>query len=771
MLLQKTSWRIKHFISPTKHSSLEKSGNNFDDGRSPRTRLPTSTPKRLSWLSQTSSSDSPPLRRASSNATTRSHHLAPSGSTAHSSASSLCSCDCEANPAPIEHSLFGVEPPPPLPELLYLPPLSPEDTSPDAKTWRLIFQEPFSRPLIPDELRLGTKISLTTEFGTGSPFDDSVGVLSTGLIDDDRTPTQSLRYTGESDMEDFSENVEQLIRETDQAFQAVGTALADAKAATKGWYQPSRPAPLKPTSIARGILKMHSRSPLKSPSLRSVSVSKSKKKRPAKKKTNLFDRTSPKVPPPPANTPARWTLTDVTANMAGVFSGKMFRTEVDEMLTPGRIQQIKNEKAESARKISMESVRSFETDGSTPTEPFHLESLSSRITAAQQDSPPFTSPDLPPPVTPQASPPVSTKTPPPRPARPEESLSQPSSRSGMVFNNFSFATPPVPPRAPRRSSTSRTPFLLPTIPEISPLNLTPTQFSFSNSSSSANSSRPSLTVIPPPTHIFLTSTNFTLTAPLFRHGPIRLDRLLRDRKGSSPEEEALDWIAFQMAIAGTIELDEHFGDLRDDAQWESDEAEIDDIVDWWASFGFESYGRMENEVDVGEKDGLAPPVPFPVPVLPVPISNIEQKNPGREELERDDSEFFQKRTWKTWTDNPPPPIPPPRNYNTGPRMAGWKPYIPTTHATKIPPIPLAPFTAPYPPQISTLSTPPAPPRRPSLAESLLSLPPSPMLDLVVSTEAGKDEEVSIPMGFNLGHDLGDFLNWEARHVQSLYSEK
>ncbi|KAG4439422.1 hypothetical protein IFR05_005115 [Cadophora sp. M221] len=783
MLLQKTSWRIKHFISPKKNSSLEKSGNHFDDARFPKTRLPTSTPKRLSWLSQTSSSDSPPLRRASSNATTRSHQLAPSGSTAHSSASSLCSCDCEANPAPIEHSLFGVEPPPPLPEILYLPPLSPEDASPDAKTWRLIFQEPFSRSLTPDELRLGTTISLTTEFGTGSAFDDIVGVLSTGLIDDDKTPTQSLRYTGESDMEDFSEGVEQLIRETDQAFQAVGTALADAKAATQGWYEPLRPAPLKSASIARGIPKGHSRSPLKSASLRPVSVSKSKKKRPAKKKANIFGRATPKVPPPPANTPARWTLTDVTANMADVFSGKMFRTEVDEMLTPGRIQQIKNEKAESARKMSMESARSFETDGSTPTEPFHLESLSSRITAAQQDTPPFASPVLPSPAAPEANPQVLTQTPPPRPARPEESLIQTSSRSGMVFNNFSFPTPPVPPRAPRRSSTSRTPSLLPTIPEISPLNLTPTQFSFSNSDSSASSSRPSLTIIPPPTHIFLPSTNFTLTAPLFRHGPIRLDRLLRDRKGSSPEEEALDWIAFQMAIAGTIELDdEHFGDLRDDAQWESDEAEIDDLVNWWAGFGFKGYGRMENEVDVIEKDkdedGIAISIPDHVPVLipalPVSTSDVEERDIEREELERDESGYLQKRTWKMWTDTPPPPIPPPRIYNTGPRMAGWKPHLPPPSDTaKIPPHPihlpltLTPSTAPYPP-ISNLTIPPAPPRRPSLAESILSLPPSPMLDLVVSREAGREEEVSIPMGFNLGHDLGDFLSWEARHVQSLF---
>jgi len=764
MMLQKTSWRIKQLISPKKVSSLDKSGNYLDDGRFPKNKLPTSNPKRLSWLSQTSSSDSPPLRRASSNETTRSNRLTQSNSTGHSSATSLCSCDCEANQASTEHALFGVVSPPPLPEILYLPPTSSEDASPDAKAWRLIFQEPFSRPLTPNELRLGTTMALTAEYGPDSAFDDIIEANSPSLIDDDRTPTQSLRYTGESDMEDLSENVEQLIRETDQAFKAVGNALADAKAATQGWQEPFRPAPLRYASITRGVSKGGHRSPLRSPSMRSVSVSKGKK-RPMKKNSNIFGRTTSKVPPtPPANTPARWTLTDVTTNMADVFSGKLFRTEVDEMLTPDRIQQIKNEKAENARKISIESVNSFETGGSTPTEPFHLESLSSRITAAQQDSTPYPSSNLPPPATPQANPPVSLKTPPPRPARPDECPNQ--SRVGMVFDNFSFPAPPIPPRATRRSSASRTASMLPTIPEISALNISPALVSASDSSTT--SSRPSLMTRPLPTHMFLPSTNFTLTCPLFRHGPIRLDRLSRSRKGSSPEEEALDWIAFQMAIAGTIELDEHFGDLRDDAHWEFDEAEVDNLIDWWKSLGLGGYGRMENEEDVRDKDGPIK-IPAPIPVPTVSKSSQELRNPSRNNVNLDDASCPQKCTWRTWTDAPPPPIPPPRIYHNIPRMTSWKPLPELTDTSKIPVN--APFTQTHPPQISTVGIPPEPPRRPSLAESLLSLPPSPMLDLVVLSQSGKDEEVPIPMGFNLGHDLGDFLNWEARHVQSVYSEK
>jgi hypothetical protein len=46
-------------------------------------------------------------------------------------------------------------------------------------------------------------------------------------------------------------------------------------------------------------------------------------------------------------------------------------------------------------------------------------------------------------------------------------------------------------------------------------------------------------------------------------------------------------------------------------------------------------------------------------------------------------------------------------------------------------------------------------------ESVESLPLSPMLDL---TPSCLHKEV-IPMGYNLGHDIGDFLKWEVQHVQ------
>lgn len=53
-------------------------------------------------------------------------------------------------------------------------------------------------------------------------------------------------------------------------------------------------------------------------------------------------------------------------------------------------------------------------------------------------------------------------------------------------------------------------------------------------------------------------------------------------------------------------------------------------------------------------------------------------------------------------------------------------------------------------------------RRPSV-DSIQSLPQSPMMDLVVSHDVEGNEYV-VPMGFNLSHDLGDFLTWHAEHV-------
>jgi hypothetical protein len=622
------------------------------------------------------------LQRTNSSATTRSRPLMPASTTAHSSASSLCNCEC-AIAASTNHSLFEAEPTPTVPDILYLPPLYSTNTSGDAQAWRLIFSENLSRSPGSCWSKFDTNkpLPLTTP-ARGLTF-DLLEALAIDPVDEDRTPTQSIREAGDSDMEELSENVEQLIRETDEAFRAVGSALADAKAATEGWYDTSI-SMSKPVTrnvpISCSALKKEPRSPIS----RSMSVSKGKRKKSFKKKTTFLGRALRRVPPTPANTPPRWTLTDMTTNMVDVFSGKMFRTEVDEMLTPDRIQQIKNNiTIETKRKLSEESTRSAETDGSTPTEPFHLESLSARITAAQKAAPPSSSPVLPPPAIPSQKHCVPEKQ---AESRKVQFADIQPNDTEMVFKDLNF---PAPPRMPMSRSPSRHVQLLPTIPETS----RPRQ------SINTDPQHPHLFIPSLPRYIILPSTPFTFTSPLFRHGSIRLERVLREPKPSSPVAEPLDWTAFQMAISGTIDDDpyERYGE-----EWEAQETEEDDIVEWWAAFGFVGAGRMVQEAPVRK----------------------------RMKIERDmEGVTFQHGS------------------STG-EISG--PKVCKELAADVPKVVTDVGMA----------------RKGSIVESL---PPSPMLDLVPPS-SNRDVEV-IPMGYNLSHDLGDFLHWETHHVQEFHAQQ
>ena len=54
---------------------------------------------------------------------------------------------------------------------------------------------------------------------------------------------------------------------------------------------------------------------------------------------------------------------------------------------------------------------------------------------------------------------------------------------------------------------------------------------------------------PTPPFITLSSTPFTLNSPLFRHGPIRIEQR---QQYFSPEDESLDWTAFQISMIGVL---------------------------------------------------------------------------------------------------------------------------------------------------------------------------------------------------------------------------
>ncbi|KAK3397460.1 hypothetical protein B0T20DRAFT_221099 [Sordaria brevicollis] len=139
---------------------------------------------------------------------------------------------------------------------------------------------------------------------------------------------------------------------------------------------------------------------------------------------------------------------------------------------------------------------------------------------------------------------------------------------------------PVPRRTPSRQLPP-----LPTIPEgITSSMLTPTTatspgFGFDTSNDE---------------FIYLKSTPFTWTMPLFRHGPIRLPKPEQTiNQLAANAEDGLDWVAFQISIGSGI------GDFDSDPLDYSrpSDAELnerDDILAWFSGFGFDGYGALRN---------------------------------------------------------------------------------------------------------------------------------------------------------------------------------
>jgi hypothetical protein len=352
--------------------------------------------------------------------------------------------------------------------------------------------------------------------------------------------------------------------------------------------------------------------------------------------------------------------------------GKRFGIEVDEILNPGQMKSIV--KVDSEKRMSADSTKTIETEASTPTEPFHLESLSNRITAAQRKQfPP--SPARAPPEIPKAFSSNST------------TIDTPGTE--MVFNDMFF---PIPPRIPRRSSVTRNIPLLPTILE--------------NQAYSRQNLRKTPRYGPQPfqTYTLLPSTEFTLVAPLFRQGPIRIEHSPLDRKDLSPEKAPLDWTAFHMAISG-------MGEYMIGEDWQDEEAELAETVKWWRAYGFEGFEKIQ---------GMQPAI-----MLPMQSSN-----------QRSNLSAWNK-TWKQL----------PLNQTIEEIERDIK-----RHAKEEEDKNKIPYEAAK--STSVQICPPA----------TDSLPPSPMLKLFLPSH-GEDD--TIPMGFNLGHDLGDFLNWEANNVQTI----
>ncbi|QSZ37449.1 hypothetical protein DSL72_008545 [Monilinia vaccinii-corymbosi] len=666
-------------------------------------------------------------------------------------------------------------------------------------------------------------------------------------------------------MVEYTDDVEQLIKETDEAFQAVGFALGDAKAATQGFQaQPQPPQQqfdhtdtiinshkfprqnrlmtgtgngigIGNRSIARTNPMQNSNIIGKDPeSSRSSGlagkspVPKSKKSNAPKAKKNIGPEKGSRKSLPHAHSGARWNLGDVTASVADVFKGRFARVEADEMLTPDRLQQLE-EKAERAkldnrRKASWENaqgeaarhaeavkdvvdginpmetshkvdgdqkpdanIRSDDSNVIFPTEPIHLEHLLPRIKHDQTfNAPPHI-----------ASSAISTD--PSESSERDQGLARKGLLEGpnpeyseidaieQAFEDLNFPSPPrdsPPPRLPRSRSNTGITSLLPTIPEIPPLNISPLQTppkrTFSPDSHCSRDSSASSSASAD--YIQLPSTPYTLTSPLFRHGPIRLEnnpshrhrhrhRRSRSHHDSIDLEEALDWTAFQMAISGT--MDDGTLGVSEESIWEADEAEIDSILDWWAGFGYAGIGRLVREAPAVSRRrrgrSLAP-------------EKVNAYPPGRGR-DGDADVRAHRVTMSMGLGLGLGPVRFPGAFYGRPKTpeyqgGWWVDRIGNSNGAARPPQVVDSTRTQTQTQMQmrgarrdVVLKVNIPEEQPKINDDDDndddddanddddddSLPPSP-INLV------KIKDEYIPMGYNLGHDLGDFLNWETYHV-------
>lgn len=843
MLFHKSSLRIKNLISPRKPSVEDVSAlpsqaffNQLVDSHSAHVRT-------QSWDSTTTDDSQP---RRDSQATISSNHGA--AITACSSSSSLCSCDDHEVP----HSSSAAH-------------------QPKASNFFIPHSNHFRRRDRVDLHSNNKQYSSLRNFefpkdgnkpAAAESRLDLFEALTMAPPEHDKTPTQesTVRGAEEQGQVSWQTGLDELIRETDEAFGTVGNALAR-KESADGWYdvksKPGSPSASRNRFSVLLTASSRQKKQHKAPVARGKSVSIAKRDKSQKKKPPaLMIRTpEPKTKTREERSNSRWTLEEVTENMADIF--RFNRMEVDEMLTPGRIKTIEMDKflherhttpPSSDRKASSHDLSSPLT-AQTPSSPFHLQDLPVRLRAAG----------------------ISSKTPPQQPPPPAggEPFSSPAyvrsiKPDGSIFADDPAETPyAVSPETPwnlddelelrnfpitpaSHTKTHRLTSSLPSIPENRPpqFDLTqtrparPREFSSptrptshtaeTNSVSTAQQqllhdssdtspikvAHTSLPVPPTSEPVLLRSTPFTLTSPFFQHGPIRLPSARRKRviPQSPPptggKEDQVDWTAFQMAISGGAG-DYFMTGTIDHEELANEEKEIDGIVEWWKGFGFKGYGRMVGEkewgsggrkvsrgsgtigraegerrrrrqlngiswlgFERGKTEGILAKAAIramnelaPQRLGDVDILEDRRRSGLPERLlaaapltETQDSEL--PRSMQSVRDRRK------RDKVLGRKIASLKgkeraTYFATSNSLK---------QKPHNPKsrlpafLQNLEIEAA-----NSMESEDSLPTSPMEDLTSVAEG--TGEPPIPMGFNLDHDLKDFLSWERSHVDPFTTER
>ncbi|KAI1392750.1 uncharacterized protein F4822DRAFT_139479 [Hypoxylon trugodes] len=601
---------------------------------------------------------------------------------------------------------------------------------------------------------------------------DTLEAPSARLEDKATSSKQDLRR--QESTSSFSDNIQQLIQEADEAFKAVGSALAEVQLAENTFTKsrnnskelpriptpepspstipqpiPARRASQFPVYITRNSPSPEPQvfsSPIPQKTQRPTSLStgvKRKKSKKAKKVKTMSMKSyrKPSASKSSAKTGPIWALSD---NVTDLFSGKFFhKIEVDEMLTPGQLEAYKlrresimqqsekvaSEKAalkeqaakESVAKKSTETIESETSD--TPLEPFHLEDLPSRIGSAgvaelEADATPKAEKPAVPPFEPVAQKDFATE-------QPKHKFNPRESRldigdEPIEYRDATFSTPPMRHAAQLARRSLKT--ALPSIPETSTISTPQTNTLFNSQNLSG-----SRDVVADSNYVFLQSAPCSMTSPIFRHGPIRLAKsdLIPDMKVGA--DEGLDWTAFQMAISGGA--GDWFSE-SDDTIRRREAEEVEDLADWFSSWHFARPGALVTQE-------------YEAPSPTSTTSGEDYSDVSYTEIEKDNP-YSPHHQWQ---------VPPPRKVSiqglrTNSRdMSGLQLDLSKMYPHELPDVPPKESYKEY-----------------NCRESYASLPQSPMLDLQVIRSPGGDDVDVVPMGYNLGHDLGDFLKWEAEHV-------
>lgn len=438
---------------------------------------------------------------------------------------------------------------------------------------------------------------------------------------------------------------------------------------------------------------------------------------------------------------SRWAISE---NVSELFSGKLFhKIEADEMLTPMQLEayklrrltklQLQLQTSEEALAVPALDVESTET----PNEPFFMDDLPSRIGSSgvkltvstpieeKADSVPFGGP-----VKRDFS----------AQHRDDELFldnTERSRRSGWPKeeseSSYGRAALPVPPvKSQLRYMVRKQLPALPCIPESthSPATSDEDELFLGSDQSAA-------AVVADSEFVYLRSSSCTLTVPAFRHGPIRLSKADISPDPLLGADEGLDWTAFQMAILGGA--GDWFSDSQDTIR-EREAEELDDLRDWWDSWCFERTGGLvTHETEEGEDE---PPSPTDSTLSGGDLSEFSYA-----EIERDNP-YSAHHGWQRDGDHataegrPADVGLPPRTSSRGFWLDTDKLYDGGA---------IERWSTDWPDDDD--------------GEGRVSLPQSPMLDIQVIRSDNGDVDY-VPMGYNLGHDLGDFLRWEAEHVYS-----